>query len=118
VTTGDYETTAVRWSLMLLALALVLAVAAPIGLTACESASSAALSRQDQIDIYVAVVQRITGPDDSFSSKRSRSVIYIVRSTDDAAADPSLRSHRSVPLMLPVQEGVSAALADLSAKVT
>jgi hypothetical protein len=67
--------------------------------------------------IYAAVIRQLAGPDDTFGGKLTKSTLYIVRRTNDAARDP--RSDASPPVILPdaTQDTVTTLLADLPSRV-
>ena len=74
-------------------------------------------TQQDEIAIYQAVIRQLSGPDDTYGGTLEKSILYIIRSTDDTAGDPSLQDSRSVVLSETVQSGITQALADLPSEV-
>jgi hypothetical protein len=95
----------------------LLATAAPTAQpTALPSATP--LATQDQIGVYAAVVRHLYGPSLlAVGGSLKKPVIYIIRATDDAAANPGLTGSVSVVLADPVRAGITAALADLVSDV-
>jgi hypothetical protein len=74
---------------------------------------STELSTDDEVSIYQAVIRYLFEP----SIVGGTLAVYIVCTTNDAAADPSMRA--SVPVVLPatVQAGITAALGDFASQV-
>ena len=73
--------------------------------------------QQDEIAIYQAVIRQLSGPDDTYGGTLEKSILYIIRSTDDTAGDPSLQDSRTVVLSETVQSGITQAMADLPSEV-
>jgi len=96
----------IKWLLAVLGPFLIL-------FTACSSSSPAALTTDDEVAIYSAVVRQVAGQDDTFGGTLVKPVIYILSETSDAAGDPSAAGSESRALPAEVQDGVSAALSDL-----
>lgn len=106
--------------ILVLLLTLNLAACSSSGPAAHKPDASAALPQlavRDQIEIYGLVARRLCGADDTSGGRVPEPVIYLVRVTDDAPGDAS--GPFGVPATLPaeVQDGIAAALADLSSEV-
>jgi hypothetical protein len=69
-----------------------------------------------QIAVYEAVIREVCSP--AHNSMPVGPVIHISKTTDDRAADSSLKNPPSVVLSAVVQDGLTKRLADLPAKVT
>ena len=94
-------------------LTLVLAAVAAAG---CQ-AEPATDPEQDTVAIYAAVIRRLYGPDDTFGGTLQPPTLYIIRATDDSAANPSTPTPHSAVIPETVQQGITTALADLPAKI-
>lgn len=99
----------IRRLLVLLGLILILGVAC--------SPTRGELSAQDEIAIYAAVARQITGPDDTFGGTLDKPLIYILSATNDTAGDPEQPQAEPRELSPEVQDGISAALADLPSEI-
>jgi len=86
----------------------------PPVLPTATPAEPSAVSEEDQVAIYAAVVRQLMTVDHTLSDQApDSSPAYLVRATDDSVGDPD--APRSEPRVLPekVQEAVVDALADL-----
>ena len=63
--------------------------------------------------IYATVIRRIYTTDDTFGGTLAPDTLFIIRATDDAAADPLAERSESVTLSEQVQADITAALDDL-----
>ncbi len=101
------------------ALALLVSCTPAIAPGASPATTSTALpgADPDTVAIYATVVRRLCMQDDSFGGRFNPAVVYLVRQTNDAAGDPSTPKSASITLAEGVQQGVSAALVDLPARV-
>ena|GEM_PF-325841 len=79
----------------------------------------AGMSLKDQIEIYAAAARQVYWKDSSFSDPdHPFPLVYLVSVTNDRAGDPDGIVLASVPITADLQAGISAALADLPAKVS
>ena len=93
-------------------------VIAAVQLTGCGAApSTPTLTPRDDIAIYQAVIRRLYQTDDTFGGKLEKPILYIIRATNDAAGDPSAQQSNSVVLSAALQQGITAALADLPTRI-
>ena len=76
------------------------------------------LTDSDQANIYAKVIRQIYTIDHTFGEGNSPNfpVVYLPRATDDTAGDPTLPRGLSNWLSQSVQEAITIALKDLSAK--
>ncbi len=67
--------------------------------------------------IYATVIRRIYTTDDTFGGTLAPDTLFIIRATDDAAADPLAERSESVTLSEQVQADITAALDDLPTRI-
>jgi hypothetical protein len=75
------------------------------------------LSESDKANIYAAVIRQVYTIDHTFGSNPPNfPVVYLLRSTDDRAGDPSSSEANSIVLSQSLQMAIESALDDLPAE--
>lgn len=96
----------------------VFLIAVAVLLFGCSSGGpSDTLSEEDQVAIYAAVIRQLAGPDDTFGGTLEKPILYIMRETNPAAGDPAQAAGEPAILSDNVQQGITAALADLPSEL-
>jgi hypothetical protein len=92
-------------------------IAVVIAARMTQKPSPAVPAPQDEAAIYQAVIRRLYGPDDTFGGQLAKPIVYIVRRTNDAAGDPARPTSTPQILADATQRKITAALADLPARL-
>lgn len=84
-------------------------------LSACAKAP--ALSEQDEVEIYTAVIEQIHTQDDTFGGTFQAPDVYILTNTDDSVGDPDIQQSDSQTIAPTVQAEMTRALAHLPTNI-
>lgn len=76
-----------------------------------------ALSEQDEVEIYTAVIDQLYTQDDTFGGTFQAPDVYILTQTDDSVGDPDIEQAESQTLSPTVQTEITHALAHLPTNI-
>jgi hypothetical protein len=76
------------------------------------------LTTGEKVEIYAAVIRQLATVDDTFGGNLHPQLLYIIKNTDDTAADPSEeQKNNSVLIPQNMQENINGALNDLEIEI-